>query len=170
MDSLDIKKVYKKSAPFIGRVIRRYTGEGPHVDDIIQETFIVAFKKRFEYDKNLAAIDTWLYSIASNLCKMHLRSKKRFNLFKGKLSKEKFQQEPVVPDKNYEKKEAIIMVRNILQKLPFKQREVFVLFELEDRDCNEISAMINIPVGTVWTRLHHARKKFTKLIKREMEK
>ena len=50
----------------------------------------------------------------------------------------------------------------VIQKLSPKQREVFVLFELEELDGSEIAAILDIPVNTVWSRLRLARTAFRK--------
>jgi RNA polymerase sigma-70 factor (ECF subfamily) len=47
-----------------------------------------------------------------------------------------------------------------------KHREVFALFELEGLSGEEISARVGCPVGTVWTRLHHARADFVRIGKK----
>jgi RNA polymerase sigma factor (sigma-70 family) len=54
------------------------------------------------------------------------------------------------------------MVFEAMQKMPFKQREVFALYELEGQSGKSISELLKIPENTVWARLHHARKKFQK--------
>ena len=59
-------------------------------------------------------------------------------------------------------------MREVLDKLPFAQREAFVLFELEGLDGQEIAELLAVPLGTVWTRLHHGRDKFQMLMRRRL--
>jgi RNA polymerase sigma factor (sigma-70 family) len=66
-DNVDIGQAYQLHAPFIARVIEKLTGAGPHVDDLLQETFIVAYKKREHFEKR-SALRTWLYGIATSAC------------------------------------------------------------------------------------------------------
>ena len=54
-------------------------------------------------------------------------------------------------------------MQEVVEKLPLKQREVFVLFELEEMEGKQIAELLSIPENTVWTRLHHARARFRKL-------
>jgi RNA polymerase sigma-70 factor (ECF subfamily) len=45
-----------------------------------------------------------------------------------------------------------------LSKLSLAKRSVLILAEVEGFTCDEIAAMLSLPIGTVWTRLHHARR------------
>jgi RNA polymerase sigma-70 factor (ECF subfamily) len=82
------------------------------------------------------------------------------------------QPEPIAadPSDELERARAAAAVRAVLDRLPFKQREVFVMYELEELDGAAIAELIGIPVGTVWTRLHHARKRFEELMRKRIAK
>jgi len=54
-------------------------------------------------------------------------------------------------------------VSRILERMTQKKRDVFVLFELQGFLGEEIAEQLQIPVDTVWTRLHHARIEFAKV-------
>ena len=162
---LNITLLYKEQGPFIARTIRRLVGEGPHVDDLLQETFIVAYKKRERFDPGRSKSSTWLYGIAFNLCRHFERSERRAGLFKRRLMA--IQEESVsyqTPGTALEEKQSMRLIHNALRKLPMKQREAFVLFELEGLGGKAISEMLEIKEGTVWTRIHKARKRFLKQI------
>jgi RNA polymerase sigma-70 factor (ECF subfamily) len=163
---LDIDAIYPEHAPFIARVLVRLVGDGPHVDDLLQETFIVAHRKRATFDGR-SAVRTWLYGIASRLAMRHRRGVGRFLRALGVLGDEPVR---VVadPSEELERARAAELVRAVLDKLPFKQREVFVMYELEELDGAEIAELIGIPVNTVWTRLHHARKRFEELMRKRI--
>jgi RNA polymerase sigma-70 factor (ECF subfamily) len=163
---LDVASLYAEHAPFIGRVIQRLSGQGAHVDDLLQETFVVAFRKRAEY-RGLAATRTWLYAIASRLCLRHNRGARRFSFFRSRYAQEPARAAPD-PGRELEREETIALVYQVLEGLPFKQRETFVLYELEGLEGEQIAEMLAIPIGTVWTRLHHARKKFEALMRRRL--
>lgn len=163
----DISGLYRDHAPFIGRVIKRLTGDGPHVDDLLQETFIVAFKKLHTYDRK-AAPGTWLYGIASRLCARHRRSLRRFRLFSSRYALEPAPAPAAGPESELERAREVELVHEVIGRLRFKQREVFMLFELEGLSCVEIAALLDVPVGTVWTRLHHARRRFKELARKRL--
>ena len=162
--ALDIDALYGEHAAFLSRVLIRLVGDGAHVDDLVQETFLVAHKKRAMFDGR-SAPRTWLYGIAANLAMRHRRSRGRFARALGL-----FADEPVAyaasPDRDLERARAAKLVRGTLDRLPFKQREVFVLYELEELEGPQIAELLGIPQNTVWTRLHHARKRFQELIRK----
>ena len=166
--TLDIDALYAAHAPFIGRVLIRLTGDGPHIDDLIQETFIIAFRKRATFDGR-SAPRTWLYGIAARLAMRHRRGAGRWLRALGLFAAEPEGNAPP-PDHALDdargRDRAAAEVRAALDRLPFKQREVFVLYELEELDGAAIAELLGIPVGTVWTRLHHGRKRFADIVKK----
>jgi RNA polymerase sigma-70 factor (ECF subfamily) len=164
---LDIRSIYVEHGPFIGRTIQRLVGDGAHVDDLLQETFIVAFRKRAAFDGR-AAVRTWLYGIASNLCMRHRRGAQRFAFFRGRLANETTHGADEVPDRRLERQQDIAMVHEVLGRLPFKQRELFVLYELEGLEGPAIAELLGIPLGTVWTRLREARIGFAAAMRKRL--
>jgi RNA polymerase sigma-70 factor (ECF subfamily) len=166
---LDVTALYAAHAGFIGRLVQRLTGSGGHVDDLLQEVFIVAYKRRRDFDGS-SEVRTWLYGIAANLCRRHRRGASRFERLKLRLVESGAigpQTEPGAHEA-LERSEDLEAVRQVIQQLPFKQREVFVLFELEGLEGAAIAEMVGIPLGTVWTRLKKARETFTKLMRRKV--
>lgn len=166
---LDIEQVFREHGAFVARVIQRLTSDGPHVDDLVQETFIVAFKKRGEFEGR-SSVQTWLYAIARNLCFRHLRSDKRFRAFEKRLVQAADEPAQENPDVGAERRESIARVHRVLQQLPLNQREIAVLYELEGLEGKAIADLVGIPIGTVWTRLTQAREEIEKLMRREMAK
>jgi RNA polymerase sigma-70 factor (ECF subfamily) len=114
-------------------------------------------------------VSTWLYGIASRLAMRHRRGAGRFLRALGLYTDHPVPAPAPEPDAALERVRAAAIVRAALDKLPFKQREVFVLYELEEIEGAEIAAMPGIPVNTVWTRLHHARKRFQQLVRKHTE-
>jgi RNA polymerase sigma-70 factor (ECF subfamily) len=167
--AIDIDALYAEHAPFIGRVLTRLTGDGAHVDDLIQETFIIAFRKRASFD-GTSAPRTWLYGIASHLAMRHRRGLGRWLRAVGVLSDQPTTELDLGPDRELDRARAAAAVHEVLDRIPFKQREVFVLYELEELEGNAIAAMLGIPINTVWTRLHHARKRFQDAMRKRVRR
>jgi RNA polymerase sigma-70 factor, ECF subfamily len=163
--ALDIDALYAEHAAFLSRVLIRLVGDGAHVDDLVQETFLVAHRKRAAFDGR-AQPRTWLYGIAANLARRHRRGSGRLFRALGLLADEPLPPAPS-PDHDVERARASHLVRTTLDRLPFKQREVFVLYELEEVDGARIAELLDIPINTVWTRLHHARKRFQELVRKQ---
>jgi RNA polymerase sigma-70 factor (ECF subfamily) len=167
----DVEQAYAEHAPFIGRVIQRLVGDRPQVDDLLQEVFIVAFKQRDRF-RGESSERTWLYAIAARVCMRHRRSARRFDAFRLRLRGEREVEGAAVvgevPDRALEREQSAAMVREVLDKLPFAQREAFVLYELEGMEGGAIAELLGVPIGTVWTRLHHGRDKFQTLMRRRL--
>lgn len=167
--TVDIDLLYAEHAPFISRVLGRLTGSGAHVDDLIQETFLIAFRKRATFDGS-STHRTWLYGIAARLAMRHRRGVGRWLRAVGMFSDEPAAHVSVSPDREIDRARASAVVQEVLARLPFKQREVFTLYELEELEGPEIATMLGIPVNTVWTRLHHARKRFEESMRKRIRR
>ena len=74
------------------------------------------------------------------------------------------------PEQDLERARVTAVVHEVVASMPFKHREVFVLYELEELDGNAISALLGIPVNTVWTRLHHGRKRFEQAMRKRIRR
>lgn len=166
---LDIDQLYAAHAPFLTRVLMRLVGDNTHVDDLLQETFIVAYRKRHTFDGRSAA-RTWLYGIAARLAQRHRRGTGRLRRALGLYADEPTTVSAPGPEHELARVQASLLVRAALDDLPFKQREVFVLYELEELDGAAIADMLGIPVNTVWTRLHHGRKRFEERVRKHSRK
>ncbi len=164
---LDIDTLYAEHAGFLARVLVRLVGDGPHVDDLLQETFIVAYRKRGTFDGS-AAVRTWLYAIAGRLAMRHRRGASRW-LRAFRVFSDEPERINANPADELERARAAAAVRAVLDLLPFKQREVVVLYELEGMDGAGIAELLGIPVNTVWTRLHHGRKRFEELMRERID-
>ncbi len=70
------------------------------------------------------------------------------------------------PEDEAERRQALAAASQAVLDLPFQQREAFVLYELEGLSGAEVATLLSVPIGTVWTRLHHARKRFERAMRR----
>lgn len=160
-------ELYAEHAAFLARTIARLVGPGPHVDDLLQDTFLVAFRKRADFEGR-SAPRTWLYGIAARLCLRYRRGRGRFRRFQDRLARASEPPPPAAPDADWGRRRAKELVWEVIAELPHKQREAFVLYELEELEGQEIAELLHIPIGTVWTRLHHGRKKFQRLMRQRL--
>jgi RNA polymerase sigma-70 factor, ECF subfamily len=165
---LDLDAIYAEHAPFLTRVLIRLVGDGPHVDDLLQETFLVAYRKRATFDGR-STVRTWLYGIASHLSMRHRRGAGRWRRALGIYAEEPTRV-AANPEDELEKAQAAQLLRATLERLPFKQREVVVLYELEELEGPDIAELLGIPINTVWTRLHHGRKRLQELMRKQIDR
>src|SRR5688500_10857687 len=157
---LDIGRLFDAHAPYLCRVVHRLTGSRETAEDVVQEVFLLAYNRRSELEDR-TGIRTWLYRAAVN----HVRHRRRsFSRYQGLM--DRYQQHPGTKDKEEGPDEVASRVERgrIMQecvaKLSEKLREVFVLYELEELEGNEIAAILDLPVNTVWSRLRLARAAF----------
>lgn len=157
---LDIGRLYDEHGAYLCRVVQRLTGSREAAEDIVQEVFLLAYHRRAELEDRLG-IRTWLYRAAVN----HVRHRRRsYSRYQG--MKDRFQQHPETdlrpegPDAEVARAEQGRQVAACVARLSEKLREVFVLYELEELEGNEIADILEIPINTVWSRLRLARAAF----------
>lgn len=134
-------------------------------EDLAQEVFLVVGRKISTFDGGNEA--GWLYRITELTVRDHRRRAWFKNLFvrrRRDVDLETFAHADASPAGAYEHQEDQIILQAILAKMSKKRRATFMLFEIEGCSGEEIAAIQDVPLGTVWTRLHHARKEFWKLV------
>lgn len=136
----------------------RFTGSEEDARDIAQEAFIQAFVKLKSFQHN-SAFYTWLYRIAMNRAISHAR-KRRERTSLDRLS-ESGAPAPLdrheLPDATMLADERAHLVRQAVAELADDQRQVVVLREFEGFDYQQIAEVLEIPLGTVRSRLFRAR-------------
>jgi RNA polymerase sigma-70 factor (ECF subfamily) len=136
-------------------------------EDLAQEVFLVVRRRLPAFEAgNLAA---WLYRITDLTARDHRRRAWFKNLFSRRrdLDLTEMPHEGPTPELSYEQKESRDRLQKLIGAMSEKLRATFVLFEIEGYSGEEIAQIQNIPLGTVWTRLHNARNEFWKLVQRE---
>ncbi len=139
--------------------------------DITQDAFVKAYKnlKNFRLESSFY---TWLYRIAMNLAIDHTRKQKRQATSgfdeaigakdaDGSIAEIHHQDSP---RKSLERKQLYGLIMTALDKLPAEQKQIVLLREVEGLSYKEISDVMEIPEGTVMSRLYYARKKLQKLL------
>ncbi|MBO3752011.1 RNA polymerase sigma factor [Streptosporangiaceae bacterium NEAU-GS5] len=143
--------------------IHRYVAHrlGPdNAEDVVSETFLIAFRKRAHYDPARAAVRTWLYGIATNLIGKHWRQESRRLRALGR-----YGPDPDTPD-HQDSVLGQVSAQSLRQDLMAalagidqRDRDVVQLIALAGLSHDEVAAALGIPNGTVRSRLNRARKK-----------
>lgn len=154
----ELKTLYDDMAQPLRRALSRLAWHGADVDDLLQEVFIVALKRP---DQLLTATSpkAWLYGVAVRVAAA-ARTRHRVRSFLGLESADHIADDKQSPFDDVTTREAKAKVHRALGTLSSKRRDALVLFELEGLTGPEIAEALGIPLKTVWTRLHHARKDF----------
>jgi RNA polymerase sigma-70 factor (ECF subfamily) len=150
--------IFDRHAPYVHRYLARRLGREA-ADDLVAETFLVAFGKRKRYDQSRADARPWLYGIATNLVSQHRRDEARQLRLRNALSPE--------PDVASHAEQVVAQVAaqamgrllgTALAELSTGDRDVLLLIAWEGLTYDQVAPALDIPVGTVRSRLNRARK------------
>jgi RNA polymerase sigma-70 factor (ECF subfamily) len=154
---LDVETLYRQHAPFVASFVRRLGIGSGEVDDVVQEVFLIVHRKG-GYQPGPATPRSWLGAIALRVAANARRARGR--------RRESPDEENALaiaadsPARSLEDRQALARVDKALGALDLEHRAVFVLFELEGESCAVIAQALGVPTGTVYSRLHTARKRF----------
>jgi RNA polymerase sigma-70 factor, ECF subfamily len=136
----------------------RVLGSAEDARDITQDAFVQAFLK-LESFRGSAAFYTWLYRVGFNLAMSHMRKQHAVGSLdhaKTKSGSEPVDRQPP-PEADFAREEETKLVHAALGRLAGEYREVLVLREIEGCRYDEIAEILELPVGTVRSRLFRAR-------------
>ena len=137
------------------------TGDRDAADNLYQQTFLVAIEKgEIEADRNPKS---YLITIAMNLWnnqkrKFLWRRKKADVVFFEDGAEEMIRDSSPSIEEDYERREEINRIRQTVQTLPDKLREVILMHYMEELSVDEIAVILGIPSGTVKSRIHKAKE------------
>ncbi len=137
-------------------VVMRMVGDRQEAEDIFQETFIRVIRNRGRFDSD-RSFSSWVFSIAGNLARDHLRRRKRNPVSTAADPPEGAGGED--PESNTMKREIKKEVDKALDKLSADQKEVFLLREYGGLSFKEIAKMKKTNLNTILSRMHLAMKK-----------
>ncbi len=142
---------------------RRMTGNHLDADEIVQEVLIVLYNKlkTFEFKSSLY---TWIFTITNTRSINYLKKKNIRSFFSlDDIINKKFEQTDVIDD--LESKQKVEKIEKVLQKLPVKQREVFIMRNFDELSYEEISQITGKNIGTLKANHFHALNKIKELVK-----
>ncbi|WP_033441579.1 RNA polymerase sigma factor [Saccharothrix sp. NRRL B-16314] len=151
--------IFDRHAPHIQRYLARRLGTQV-ADDLVAETFLTAFDKRERYDRTRPDARPWLYGIATNLVGQHRRQEAR--RYQARSSDHHAAAEADHADRVAAEVTAQAMrsmLAGALGGLSDEDRDVLLLIAWEQLSYEGVAAALEIPVGTVRSRLNRARRK-----------
>lgn len=156
----------------IGRLLSRLVRDADEIEDIVQESFIKAYRALGNF-RGESAFYTWLYRIAVNTAKNYLIASNRRPVALRDLgddSSETFDESDTLSD--IETPESVLLSRQIaatvnkaMEDLPEELRNAIVLREIEGLSYDEIAEIMNCPIGTVRSRIFRAREAISAKLK-----
>ncbi len=153
----------------------RYTRCHEDTEDIIQETFIRVYNSRNAYEE-VARFSTWLYTIAGNLMRTQFKKRQRMQTSSIHQKEEDYGTETQIPDTQRSPDEqadctmTLDMVRKAVNELPDEYSELLNLREYKDLSYEEISSAVNLPMGTVKSRINRGRSRLQSMLTHVIDK
>jgi len=162
-------ELYDRHAAVIHRYASRRIGEA--ADDIMSETFLIAFERRAAFDERLTDARPWLYGIATTLLKRHRRQEAR--AWRGLVAGGAAQQADAIQDAiggHDDRLDAELGIRRLavaIRRMPARDRDALLLYAWGDLDYEGVARALDVPVGTVRSRLNRARRQLRQASGRE---
>lgn len=159
--------------------IYRFVGNQADAADILEETFVKLYLNRDKFTPK-GKFRTWLYQIATNLCRDWARSRKRkpatpvAEFFEAEVAdsieREQFLPAPESPSAKAEENEEAAALRCAIDKLPHELKAAVVLHCLEGHSQEEAASILGCTAKAVETRVYRAKKQLRKLLESIVER
>ncbi|MCB9591045.1 MAG: RNA polymerase sigma factor [Polyangiaceae bacterium] len=159
----DFEALYDAHFDFVWRSARRLGAEAHALDDVVQEVFLVAYRKLPEF-LGRSSLKTWLFGITLRVVRAQRRraaSRAAEPLPDGLADDVR-----PGPGRSFEQRQALELLHRLLDRLDDPKREVFVLAELEEFSAPEIAEALGVNLNTVYSRLRAARSEMDAALKR----
>lgn len=166
VDTLDLADLYDEHADFVWRSLHRLGIRAADLPDLVQEVFVVVHRRFSELDRT-RPVRGWLFGISAGLARnYHRRSFRKAERLSGEVDRTRDERDP---ERALDEKSARERGLRLLSALDPEKRAVFVMFEIEGLSGREIAAQLGVPLGTVHSRLHAARRELTAALSAEHE-
>ncbi|MCH5304269.1 MAG: sigma-70 family RNA polymerase sigma factor [Ruminococcus sp.] len=164
--NLVFEKYISEYSADLTRLCISLCGNITDAEDLFQDTWYKAMKNYTRYNPE-KSFEKWIYSICVNTYKDSLRLfyNKRRVFFKTEEDKTDFLNS--IPDSSPDNSEDYLELHTAINTLPKKQKVVIVLYYFKDYSLNEISEMLNVPLGTVKSRLNLAKSNLRRRLNNE---
>jgi RNA polymerase sigma-70 factor (ECF subfamily) len=155
-DEVAFEQLVRRYQRYVFNVAYRVLGDYAEAEDMTQEAFVRAWRGLSGF-QGQARFTTWLYRIVHNLCLNRLPRLRQELLQIEPLEEVLASPAPSLPD-HYETQEQVAFLHTELAQLPEKYRLVLTLRYLQHLSYDEIAVALNVPMGTVKTHIHRARR------------
>jgi RNA polymerase sigma-70 factor (ECF subfamily) len=168
-EPFELRAIYRLHARFVWLSLQRLGVYPSDLDDVAQDVFVIVHRRLDTFDRR-ARITTWLFGICMRVA-ANYRRRRRWTreLLSGWVEDER----PallVAADDVLVRREEREIAERALDRLDVAKRATFVMFEIESLSCLEIAELMNVPIGTVYSRLHGARRQLAKTIARDLKR
>lgn len=157
-------EIFDRHFGAIHRYLVRRVG-GQLAEDLAAETFVVGFRTRGRYDHRHPNARPWLYGIAANLLRHHHRDERRRLMAYARTGVDPITPDEIEPAESRADAQALgPRIAIALASLRAGDRDALLLFAWEQLSYEEIALALDVPVGTVRSRLNRARRRVRELV------
>jgi RNA polymerase sigma-70 factor (ECF subfamily) len=171
-DAIDLQSIYASHRNFVWLTLQRMGVRRPDLEDVFQDVFMIVHRRLDSYRRD-AKLSAWLYGICLRSVARHRRRAFRrrerpdgVELGDQKAGPYAWHAATRGPDEPLQEAERRARLDRLLGALDADHRAVVVMYEIEELGCAQIAALTGIPVGTIHSRLHHARRKLAAAARR----
>lgn len=160
-----IGEVYDAHVEFVARMARGLGVPSSGVDDVVQDVFLVVHEKLHTFEGR-AQLKTWIARIVLNVVRSHRRAHAKRRGMDPLDDEAAVDESGKTPHQVALEREAVRLLREILEAMPEEQRAIFVLSEIEGLEMAEIAETLSVNVNTAYSRLRLARKTYERGVER----
>jgi RNA polymerase sigma-70 factor (ECF subfamily) len=162
---VDVEDVHAAHGDFVWASLQRLGARDADLEDRFQEVFLVVHQRGGEFEGR-SRLTTWLFGICLRVVAAH----RRRAWVRRERATDAVPEEGAdgAADASLERAEAQARLREILDAMDLDRRAVFVMAVIEEMPADEIAAIVGAPIGTVYSRLHAARKQFDEALRRAL--
>lgn len=161
---VDLLSIHAEHAEFVWLTLQRMGVAPADIEDCLQDVFVVAHQRLGSFDGS-SRMTTWLYGICIRVAAAYRRRAHRRRERTGEEMDEAVD-EGESPEMAACRREAQERLQRVFDEMDIEKRALFVMFEIDEVSCEQIAEILGIPVGTVYSRLHAARKEFESALRR----
>ena len=161
--------LYDRHRQMVYRTALAITGDPEAAADLLQDVFLRLnrFSRRIDAERPL---EPWLYRMTANLCYTWMKRRNRFMRAVTEMAEWISREHHPTPQAITERDEEWDIVRKAVAALPLQQRVVVVMYYINDCAIQEISEILDIPIGTVKSRLYYGRNTLKKQLGLQLDR
>jgi len=158
---LDTGALYVEYVHQVARWAERLAGPALDLEDVVHEVFSIAHRQRGQFRRE-SSLATWLFGITNNVVRHRRRKEKWRRWLSGSAEETAGHLASALPDphRHAEIDEATRLVYRLLDSIPEGDRQILILFEIEELGADEVAALLEIKAANARLRLHRARTRF----------
>ncbi|MCA8941211.1 MAG: sigma-70 family RNA polymerase sigma factor [Planctomycetes bacterium] len=161
-----LHRIYDRFADRIYRTALHVMGQSADAEDVVQDLFLGLPAKISSFGGR-SRVSTWLYRMTVNHCLNALAKRRRMPATSGGGDDlDEFGSDFASPLAIVEQRDAQARCRELLGRLTERDRAILVLREIEELSYREIADVLDVPAGTVMSRLARARQRFGEVVDR----